>query len=93
MYHQWSWFLCWQGDYNILNGVGSYVEGEITISSMGLAHTVTDAQCTTNRVGSYVGREITILPMVLVLTVPDAQCTTNGVGSYIDGWNVDNFLF
>ena len=65
------------------NGVGSYVEGEITISSMGLVLTVPDAQCTTNGVGSYVGIGITKSSIGLALTVPDDQCTTNGVGSYV----------
>ena len=36
------------------NRVGSYVESEITISSMVLVLTVPEAQCTTNGVGSYI---------------------------------------
>ena len=52
------------------NGVGSYVESEITIFSMELALTVLDDQCTTNGVGSYAGWGITILPMELAHTVP-----------------------
>ena len=51
------------------NGVGSYVEGEITISSMVLVLTVPDDQCTTNGVGSYVGGEITKSSMELALTL------------------------
>ena len=65
------------------DGVGSYVVGQITKSSMGLGLTVPDAQCTTDGVGSYAGSEITKSSMELGLTVPDAQHTTDGVGSII----------
>jgi hypothetical protein len=44
------------------DGVGWYVEGEITKLPTGLAPTVVHSQRTTSGVGSYGGMEITKLP-------------------------------